>query len=145
MNRKGRPPKNGVVEPKHLLRAFKIVYSYSEALAGGQKHAAAVREAVDFVRQLDPKMPVSETAVKRVLAEFLPKDGQVALKVNCSILKGEEAARLRSFLAQMSELAGTKSPAVSADQNLQKPLKSFKFGFGKRPTYPRHNAKTSKP
>jgi hypothetical protein len=144
MNKKGRPPKNGVKEPEHFLRALKITHSYSKARAGGQKQSAAVREAVDYVRQRDPEMPVSETTVKRVLAEFLAQDSRDALKVEYLIREGEEAAERRSFLMQNSELGGTKSPAVPADQDLRRPLKSFKFGFAKRPRYPRHNGKSSK-
>jgi hypothetical protein len=145
MKKRGRPPKNGVVEPERFARALMVIHAYSEARAGRQKHSSAIREAVDFVRQLDPEMPISETEVKRVLAEFLPQDSQVTLTVDYSILEGEEAARRRSFYAQMLEFAGIKSTTELADQNLRKPLKSFKFGFGKRPNYPRHNAKTSNP
>jgi hypothetical protein len=143
MNKKGRPPKNGVEEPEHFFRALMVIHAYSKARAEDQKHSAAVREAVNFVRQQDPRMHISETAVKRILAEFRSQDSQIALKVEYQILEGEEAARRRSFLAQMADLSGAKSPALSADQNLRKPLKRFTFGFGKRPTHPRHNAKTS--
>jgi hypothetical protein len=143
MKKRGRPPKYGVVKPERFKRALKIIHAHSKAREGGQKHSAAVREAVEFVRQLDPEMPISETEVKRVLAEFQPQDGQVALKVDYSILEGEEAARRRSFLVQMLKFAGTNSTTELTDQNLRKPLKSFRFGFGKRPNYPRHNGKPS--
>jgi len=62
--------------------------------------------------------------------------------VDYAILEGEEAARLRSLIAQIPGLAATKTATDLNDQNLQRPLMSFKFGFGKRQNYPRHNAKT---
>lgn len=147
--KRGRPSRNGVKEPWQFGRALMVIHAYSKARDGGQKHSAAIREAVDFVRQLDPEMPVSQTEVRRVLAEFRPQDSRVALRVDYSILEGEEAAKRRSFYAQMYaqmlEFAGTKSTTELIDENLRKPLKSFKFGFGKRPNYSRHNAKTSNP
>jgi hypothetical protein len=141
----GRPPKNGVKALDYFLRALKVIHAHSKARAGGQKLSAATRETVEFLRQLDPDMPISETTVKRVLAEFRSQESQVALTVDYSILEGEEAARHRSFHAQMLEFAGIKSTTELTDQDMRKPLKVFKFGFGKRPNYPRHNAKTSNP
>jgi hypothetical protein len=142
IRKRGRPSTGGVKAPRQFKRALMVIYGYTKAREQGAKHAAAVQEAVDFVRQLDPQLSVSQTEVKRNLAEFLPQGGQVALTVDYSILEGKEAAR-RRFYVQMAEFAGTKSTAELTDQNLRKPLRSFKFGFGKRPQYPRHNAKTS--
>lgn len=143
MKKRGRPPKNGVTEPRFFLRALMVTHAFSKARAGGQKHSAAMIEAVEFVGELDPGMPISETGVKRVLAEFRPKDSQVALTTDYLILEGEEAARHRRSHAQMLESAGLKSRTELTDQDLQKPLKIFKFGFDKRPNYPRYNAKSS--
>ena len=143
--RRGRPQKDGVTEPWRFGRALEIVYAYRKARDAGEKHSAAVREAVAFVRQLDPEMRISETEVRRVVAEFLSQASQVALTADYLILEGEEAARRRRFFAEMLEFAGDKITTELTDQNLRKPLKSFTFGFGKRPNYPRHNAKTSNP
>jgi len=145
MKKRGRPSKNGLVGPEHFGRALMVIDAYLRAREGGQKHSAAVRQAVEVVRQSGLGMPISETVVKRVLAEFLPKDSPAALKTDYVILEGEEAASHRRFHAQMLELAGNKITTELTDQDLQKPLKIFKFGFGKRPNYPRHNAKTSNP
>jgi hypothetical protein len=143
MKKRGRPPKNGVVGPERFLRALKVIHAYSKAREEGQKHSAAVKEAVEFVRQLDPKKSISETEVKRVLAEFRPRDSQVALTAEFLVLEGKDTAGRRSFLTQNPELAGTKSATKLTYKNLRKPLKSFKFGFRRRPNYTRHNAKTS--
>ncbi len=143
MKKRGRPPKNGVVEPGNFLRVLEVISAHSKARNEGQKHSVAVREAVEFVRQVNPEMAISETGVKRVLAEFQPHDSQVALMSEYLILEGEEAARRRSLIMQIRELAGTNSATEPTAQNLRKPLKSFRFGFGNRPNYTRHNAKTS--
>jgi hypothetical protein len=145
MKKMGRPRKNGVVEPAHLARAFMIVNAYSKARGEGSKHTAAVRETVDAIKQLAPGIRISETEVKRVIAEFLPQGSQVALSVESSNLEGEEAARHRRFHADMLEQAGIKGLTNMTDSDLRKPLKRFIFGFGQKPHYPRHNAKRSKP
>jgi hypothetical protein len=142
--KRGRPSRNGVKEPWQFKRALMVIYRYTKAREQGAKHAAAVQEAVDFVRQLDPQLSVSQTEARRILAEFLPQGSQVALTVEYSILEGEEAAR-RRFYAQTPEFTGTKSAADLSDQNLRKPLRCFKFGVGKRPNYHRHNAKILNP
>jgi len=145
MKKRGRPRKHGVVGPECFYRALKVIPAFSKVRAEGQKHSVAVRETVELLHELDPEMPISETGVKRILAEFLPQHSQVALKVDCLTLEGEEAASHRRFHAQMLEFAGNKITTELTDQDLRKPLKIFKFGFGKRPNYPRHNAKTSNP
>ena len=145
MKKTGRPSKNGVVEPECFLRAVMVIHAFSESRARGQKHGAAIREAVEFVRQLAPEISISETEVKRVLAEFRPKNIPVALKVDYSILEGEEAAKRRRFLAESLDFAGNRTETKLTDQPLQRPLRSFSFGFGKRPNFPRHNAKTRTP
>ena len=68
---RGRPKKEeGREEFWRFVRAGMIVYAYNEARKRKQKHSAAVGEAVAYVRQHRPEMPVSETVVKRTLATF---------------------------------------------------------------------------
>src|ERR1700756_4508244 len=97
--KRGRPLKNGLTKPEFFARSIMILRGYQEARGRGEKHSAAVREAVAFVRQLDPEMPISETEVKRVLADLQPRDNPVAMKVGCAVLNDEEATK-RHF-AQM--------------------------------------------
>jgi hypothetical protein len=144
MKKRGRPPKNGVVEPEHFGRALKLTYAYSEARKKGLKHSAAVREAVEFVRRLNPATPVSESAVRRVLAEFRPQNSEVEITVEYSTLEGSGAAACRSRFAQLLKSSGNENVPALSDEDLRRPLKAFKFGFGKRLDYPRHNAKPSK-
>jgi hypothetical protein len=144
MKKRGRPLKNGVTEPWRFVRALMVINAYTKARARGEKHSASIIEAVEFVRQLHPEMPISVTGAKRVLAEFLPQEGPIALRVDYSILEGEEAAKLRNFNAQRLRLVGTKCAMELTDRNTQRPLKRFRFGFGARPNYPRHNANSSR-
>lgn len=131
---------NGAKEPEYLARALMIKEVYSRLRDAGLKHSAAVAETVIIVRQLNPGMRISEAEVRRVLAEFRLQGSLVELKVDYSILEGEEAAKRRHFFAQMAALAGSESTTELTDQNFRRPLKCFKFGFAKRTNYPRHNA-----
>jgi hypothetical protein len=144
--KRGRPRKNGVKELKDFGRVLKVVFAHAKARREGLKRVSAIQEACEFVRQFDPDTRISKTGVKRILAEFVPQDSQIALKVDASVLEGDEAVGRRTRLAQMLKCAGDESGAMRlTGQNLRKPLKSFKFGFEKRPNYPRSNAKSPKP
>lgn len=55
-----------------LRRITLAVFGYDEARTAGAKHLAAVEEAVRFVRSADPRMRISTTEVKRILAEWRP-------------------------------------------------------------------------
>lgn len=142
MKKRGRPRKNGAKDPWSLARALMVIHAYDEARTGGIKHSAAVKEAADFVRWLCPGMPISETEVKRILAELRPAKGPAALLSSYEILEGEEAARARSRFAQMLALAG-QIPPDPPNQDPSRPLKRFSVSLGKRPNYPRYNAKNS--
>jgi hypothetical protein len=120
-----------------------ISYAYDKARTDGNKHSAAVRDAVDFVKQLEPEIAISEAEVKRILAELRPSDGPMALLATYDILEGEAAATHRSRFAQIVGSNGSKNPSDSPEKDPARPLKRFLISYGKRPTYPRHNAKTS--
>ena len=69
MNKRGRARKNGQLI-RMLRRDPMIVYGYDQARNRGEKHAAAVEEAVRYVRETDPRLRISETEVRRVLARW---------------------------------------------------------------------------
>ncbi len=71
--KQGRPPKNGARSGWMLLRSMWAIFGYHAARAAGEKHEAALTEAVKFVKMLCPDMPISETEVKRALAEYQPE------------------------------------------------------------------------
>jgi hypothetical protein len=70
MANRGRPKKDGVKPGWTLFRRCVVLHAYNEARAKGNKHSAAITEAVSAVRSRVAGMKISETKVKRVLAEF---------------------------------------------------------------------------
>jgi len=70
MGKRGRPTKSGRFPVWMLIRVTYVLYAYKRARDAGLKHFAATLEAVKFVRQQEPSMPISETEVKRILAEW---------------------------------------------------------------------------
>jgi hypothetical protein len=140
--KRGRPPQHGVKAPWQFRRVLMVVAEYDKARERGEKHTTAMQEAMDYVRQHEPKMPISTTAVRRVLAEFRSKDSQLALTVSLSIADDKELARRRNLRAQVPGFAGNNITAELTDSNRQSGRRTYKFGFVERPSYARHNAKT---
>ncbi len=140
--KRGRPAKNGVKEPRTLSRSLAVLYWYDQARAKREKYSVAIRETVACVRQLHPGMPISETEVKRILAEFRPRGARAILTSEYSVVQGEEARKIRSKLAVRGFLP--KNPAESKQtEEDPKPLKRFTIRFTDAPNYPRHNARDS--
>lgn len=128
MAKRGRPPKHGVQPGWMFHRTAAALYGYNQARSAGQKHSAAIREAVGTVRLLFPGMPISETVVKRILAEFQPSDSSIALMIK-----------------QGSGASIEIPPEVCLKLGIPegKRLKElFSFGYGPKPTYPRHNLRS---
>lgn len=142
----GRPKKNeGRIEAWHLLRAAMAMSAYNEARASGQKHSAAVTQALDYIRQHCSEMPISETEVKRTLAAYQPRDSQTTFQFKRVSPDDVELARLRlirKLLARVQDKKGLWVPLPSIDDLPKSPV-AYTFGFAKRPLYPRHNRKIS--
>lgn len=128
MAKRGRPPKNGAQPAWMLHRMFMVLYAYNQARSAGNKHSSAVTEAVAWMGQNFPGRPVSETVVKRIVAELQPRGVPIAWQV--SSLSEAEVAQA-SLEQQALEIPGA-----------EKIKAGFSFGFGRRPEYPRHNAKS---
>lgn len=142
---RGRPKKEeGREEFWRFVRAGMIVYAYDEARKRKQKHSAALTEAVAYVRQHRPEMPVSETVVKRTLATFRSRDSQTALRFKLTTMGKRKLARLRSMFKQAYDRQSEIGLPVPSIQNLPKSPTAYKFGYAKRPRYPRHNRKNPK-
>jgi hypothetical protein len=137
--KRGRPPQNGVKEPRNLLRSLAVLYSYDKARANGEKYIVAIRESVAFVRQFHPGMPISETEVKRILAEFRPEGAPTTLMSEYSVVEGEEARKIRSKLAVRGFLPDNPAESTHTEKD-PKPLKRLTMRFTDTPNYPRHNA-----
>lgn len=82
MNKPGRPRKNGEKPFWMLERDTVAVYAYGRAREGGEKHSVAISEAVTHIRATYPRMPVSETEVKRIAAAWRSKQRSSSLFVS---------------------------------------------------------------
>jgi hypothetical protein len=144
---RGRPKKEeGREEFWRFVRTGIIISAYDEARKSGQKHSAAVTQAVEYLKQHQPEMPVSETVVKRTLATFRSRNSQTTPRFKRSVVGKRKLARLRSMLKQVPDIQGVNGKSVPAPSilNLTKSLTAYKFRYAKRPRYPRHNRKIPK-
>jgi hypothetical protein len=143
----GRPRKSdGVISPQDFARAGIAMSVYDEARGNGQKHSVAVTQTVEFIKQRHPKMRISETEVKRILAKFRPRNSQTILRFERSTLSEEGLVKfhwIQERLRALQQKDGLSLPAP-ADVGVTKPVTTYKIRFGERPNYPRHNRKTPK-
>jgi hypothetical protein len=104
-----------------------VLNAYNKARGRGEKHAVAVRDAVATVKKSWPEMKVSETVVKRILAENQPAGAAITARVteNPRVVLSPEECKLRGF------------PAGTTFKQ------ALTFGYGPRPKYPRANAVAS--
>lgn len=137
---RGRPKKEeGRIESWQFARAGMVMCAYDEARKRGEKHSAAITEAVEHVRG---RYPISETTAKRIFATFRSRNGQTQniLRFKRFIVGKKKLARLRSMLKQLPDTQGLNGTSVPAPSSLT----AYKFGYAKRPRYPRHNRKNPK-
>jgi hypothetical protein len=87
---------------------------YDEARSSGEKYAEGLKAAVAKVREEFPDIPMSETEMKRILAEF------------------------RSTELELTLLFSESENTVTAlGRKCKKP---WQMSIGPQPEYPRHNA-----
>ena len=145
----GRPRKEeGTLEYKQFVRAGIVNAAYDEARQSDQKHSVAVRQVVEFVKQKYPELRISETAVRRILAEWRPRNSGAILRFERTIMTEEEIFKYRGVrdqAAAFQQQNGQKVPMLpDINNNPTKTVTKFVFGFGERPNYPRFNRKTTK-
>lgn len=121
-----------------------IISAYDEARKSRQKHRDAVTQAVDYLKQHQSEMPVSETVVKRTLATFRSRDSQISLRFERTTVGKRKLARLRLMFKQAQDGQSEIGLPVPSIQNLPKSLTAYKFGYAKRSQYPRHNRRNPK-
>ncbi len=148
MKKKLGRPRNpeGAISPQDFARAGIAMSVYDEARETGQKHSVAVAQTVEFIKQRHPKMRISETEVKRILAKLRPRKSQTILLFERSTPSEEELAKFRCIQEQLRALQqekGLRLP-VPSGVDAAKPVTIYKIRFGERPNYPRHNRKTPK-
>ena len=114
MKPRGRPKTNGVMQAWVLHRTMVGLYAYDKARSRGEKYEQALRAAVEEVRQTFPEIRMSATEMKRILAEFRPKELEL------------------TFL--ITECENTVTPLG------RKCEKAWQIRIGPQPEYPRHNA-----
>jgi hypothetical protein len=144
---RGRPKKKkGREEFWRFVRTGIIISTYRKARKEGQKHRDAITQAVEYLKQHQPEMPVSRTAVKRTLATFSSRNSPITLRFQRATVGKEKLTRLRSVLKQAHDLQREMGLSVEplSIQNLPKRLTAYKFGYAKRPCYARHNRKNPK-
>ena len=142
---RGRPKKEESREEFwRFVRTGIIISAYDEARKSGQKHRDAVNQAVDYLKQHQPEMPVSEAVVRRTLATFRSRNTQITLRFKRSIVGKKRLARLRSLLKQAHDKQSEIGLPVPSIQTVPKSRTAYKFGYAKRPYYPRHNRKNPK-
>jgi hypothetical protein len=137
----GRPrKKKGVISVRDFARAGIVQCAYDEVRVNGEKHSVGVKETVKAIKQRHPNIRISETGVKRILAQHRPRKSKTILRFARVTLAGEDLARHHRFLAQMAampQLNGVKVPASPVSVPI-KPVAVYKISFGERPNYPRH-------
>ena len=131
-----------------FVRAGIVMAVYDEARQSDQKHSVAVRQAVEFVKQNYPGLRISETAVRRILAEWRPRKSRTILRFERSTMTADEIAKYRSVREQAAafqQKEGLKVPVPSdITNNPSRPRTKFLLRFGERPNYARSNRKITK-
>jgi hypothetical protein len=81
MQKRGRPKTN--TQPFSMLeRVAWVVFAYHEERRAGEKHIVAIQGAVERIRKEMPRVPISATEVRRILAQWCPTGGPTALSVS---------------------------------------------------------------
>jgi hypothetical protein len=114
LKKRGRPAKGGAQGAEAFFRALEVLSVYHEARKAGEKHSTAVFETV---RRLKAKYTISETTVKRILAELQPAGANVVFTAGKPTSNSEIILEGRRMRAVMT------------------------LGIGSRPKYRRANAR----
>jgi len=145
--KRGRPrKKEDAIAFWQFGRAARAMCAYDEARERGDKHSVAVRYAVDVLKRRNPKMPISEAEIRRVLAAWRPRGSHTILRFERSTLSEQDAEKLQWIRGQLAALEGKKdltSPVLSID-NPPKTATIVKIRLAERPQYARHNRRISK-
>jgi hypothetical protein len=144
MAKRGRPNKNGMKPGWMLIRSFVVLHAFSQARTMGEKRSDAIAAAVSAVHSWVPGMPISETEVKRVLAEFLSKDVEHSWIITDGIVPRPEVDRWFENLKWVAEnFPGMLNlSSLSDDEFKPRRLRTLTIQVGPRPRYPRHNARS---
>jgi len=76
MAKRGRPSKYGVKDGVALVRGWLVLEGFGRSRSKGNKYEVALLEAVQFVKEQEPGLPISTAEVKRVLKDLYPENGR---------------------------------------------------------------------
>jgi len=142
----GRPRKiKGVISETKFARVRIAIGLYDEERKNGQKHSAAVAQAVELIKERYPTIRISETEVKRILATWRPRGSHNNLRID-GLTYGEEGANpshLEAPMAAASQQRGSDLPGP-LDVIRRNLVTRYQVRVGERPNYPRHNRKAPK-
>jgi len=141
---RGRPRnKDGTIPPWQFARAAAAMCAFDEARGSNQKHSAAVKYAVEVVKQGHPEMAISQTEVKRILAAYRPRNAGTILRFERSVMTEEDRKRFSWIREQLAALRQKKGLVLAPFPSFGQAGRTavFKFGFAERPEYPRYNRK----
>ena len=93
LEKMGRPQKKkGVISRRSFVRAGIVMSAFDEARENGEKNSVSVKQSVEGIKQRHPKIPLSETGVRRILSQFRPRRHQTILPFERSPLTEREPA-----------------------------------------------------
>jgi hypothetical protein len=143
MAKRGRPNKNGAKPGWMLFRIATVLHAYDQARSSGEKHSGAIAAAAAAVRSQVPEMRISETEVKRVLAEFRSKNSGQTLIITQSIVRGRKLDIWFDNLRWIAEESPRKLGVPHLPDYRSKPrqLRTLRIKVGPRPRHPRSNAR----
>ena len=141
MAKRGRPTKNGAKPVWMLGRAVIALNGYDDERRKGEKYSVAIKAGVSAVRSWYPKMRISETEVKRRLAQWRRKGCEETMLIKKEIVEGPQADIYYQRYAELAKDSPKKVNAFDFDDDTPKRVTKWVVGFGRAPHYPRHNAK----
>jgi hypothetical protein len=137
---RGRPRKaKDTIQFWQFARAARVMYAYDKAREKGEKHSAAIRDAVQFVKERSPELHISETEVKRILAAWRPRNAATILRFEQSVLTEEKIKKFRWIRERVAMLQEKMS--VPPNDDLGPSFAAFTIRFAQRPNFLRSNRK----
>jgi hypothetical protein len=142
--KRGRPrKKKGKITRRDFVRAGIVMSAYDEIRQSGEKHSVAIALTVEIVKQRYPKLRISETAVRRILAKWRPRAKQTILRFDHTSPTNEGLARIAKIRQCTAISQHPDAPVLPLESYMYPRKKVYKIRFAERPNYPRHNRKPS--
>jgi len=128
MRRRGRPKKNGLQPSWMFARMCNVVLAFTKARGSGSKHSCAVAETIETIQKQTPGVPISDGAVRQILAVCQPRGSLICFTV-------KEMTQDMVYLS-LEERRNLGLGRVFCDPQAT----VLSIGFAPHPNYPRINA-----